>query len=393
MLVNMKCPSCGATMQFDDTRESMDCPYCGSKVANLTEQVNINQNVNVSGTVVHVQDRTNEPNLYISYNTNNPSVGMMFRIVSNGVKGACVNGQTLSYHLNQGPHTIVLKIGKKNYNRDIVIPPDNQPVRIYAAFNGRGQITVDQPNVSPVSASSAGGAQTSQVQNPVPRPAGKPKSPLSILAFVLSLTFYLSWAGAGLGAVETFVLDKEKEKNHIFSFIAMGLGLLLTISLIANLAGGGSKSKKAEATVATTTAAVTVEETQPTTAATTAATTQTTVDVVAQTEDTDEETDEDTDVDSGDENGDIDPELKKFLDSYEAFMDEYIEFLVKYEESPNDITLITEYATMQIKYAEFVKTCENYEAEEMSEADSAYYLEVITRINQKLIDASVTISE
>ena len=63
MLVNMKCPSCGATMQYDDSMASMDCPYCGGKVANVAEQVNITQNVNVSGTVVHVQDRSNDPNL------------------------------------------------------------------------------------------------------------------------------------------------------------------------------------------------------------------------------------------------------------------------------------------------------------------------------------------
>ena len=37
MLVNMKCPSCGATMQFDDTQSAMDCPYCGGKVANITD--------------------------------------------------------------------------------------------------------------------------------------------------------------------------------------------------------------------------------------------------------------------------------------------------------------------------------------------------------------------
>ena len=95
MILNMKCPSCGATMQFDDTQSSMDCPYCGGKVANIAEQVNITQNVNVSGTVVHVQDRSNDPNLFISYNTNNPSVGMVSRIVTTGVKGSYVNGQTL----------------------------------------------------------------------------------------------------------------------------------------------------------------------------------------------------------------------------------------------------------------------------------------------------------
>ena len=288
MLVNMKCSSCGATIQFDDTKESMDCPYCGSKVANLAEQVNITQNVNVSGTVVHVQDRSNEPNLYISYNTNNQGVGLVFRIVSNGVKGALVNGQTVSYHLNQGPHTIVLKIGKKNYNRNIVIPADNQPVRIYCAFNGRGQITVDQPNVSAPQNAAAGSVSAPQMQ--APKPAGLPKSPLSILAFILSLTMYLSWAGAGLGAVDIFVLDKKKEKNHTFSYVAMGIGAFLTICLIISLAK--PKDKTSETTVPVA-AETTIEETQATTTTTTAKET-TAAETTSEPEETDEEADEDT---------------------------------------------------------------------------------------------------
>ena len=384
MLVNMKCPSCGATMDFDDSKESMDCPYCGSKVANITEQVNITQNVNVSGTVVHVQDRSNDPNLFITYNSNNPSVGMVSRIVTTGVKGSYVNGQTQSYHLSQGPHTIILKIGKKNYSRDIVIPPDNQPVRIYASFNGRAQISVDQPNITSTPAGvAAGGAGQVAVNNVAPKAPGKPKSPLSILAFVLSLTFYLSWAGAGLGAVETFVLDKQKEKNHIMSFWAMGLGAFLTICLIVSLAGGGSKKTDTSAT--TTIAPVVVTEASETVAATT--TTATTVVTTEATEGDDEDDDDDTESDG------VTPELKAYLDSYEAFMDEYIEFMTLYKENPTDIAYVTQYATMLAKYAEFAHAIEEYDTEEMSDADMAYYIEVTTRVSQKMMDASLDMSD
>ena len=255
-------------MQFDDSQDSMFCPYCGGKVANIAQNVNINQQVNVSGTVIQVQDRSNDPNLYISYNTSNPSVGMVSRIVSTGVKGTYVNGQTLSYHLNQGQHTIILKIGKKNYSRNIVIPADNAPVRIYASFNGRAQISIDQPNVtvSPVNVSTGRSAPITQSvsvpQTNVPQTAGRPKSPLSIVAFVLSLTVYLSFIGAVLGAVETFVLDKEKQKNHVFSYIAMGLGVLLTFYLFSH--GIGGASKKSDVITAPTVADTTIEETQAT---------------------------------------------------------------------------------------------------------------------------------
>ena len=239
MLFDMKCPSCGASMQFDDSKESMFCPYCGGTVSNIAEQVNINHNINVSGTVVHVQDRSSDPNLYISYNTNNPGVGMVTRIVDTGVKSTYVNGQTLSFHLAQGQHSIVLKIGKKNYERTIVIPPDNTPVRIYASFNGRAQISIDQPAVTtnpnaPIS------EQTSYV--PSSTPNRMPRSPLSIVAFVLSLTGYFSWAGIGLAIVETFVLDKEKERDHKFSYIAMVVGAIMTIGLLFYLARNGASS-------------------------------------------------------------------------------------------------------------------------------------------------------
>ena len=250
-------------MKFDDSRDSMFCPYCGGRVTNIAQQVNINQNINVSGTVVHVQDRSNEPNLYISYNTNNPGVGMVTRIVTNGVKNTYVNGQTLTYHLSQGSHTVILKIGKKNYSRNIVIPQDNSPVRIYASFNGRAQISIDQPNVSSVQqpiqvqqtpvAQRPIQTQTSNVQTAIPqvqtqaRSIGKPKAPLSILAFILSLTFYLSWAGAALGTVEVFVLDKNKEKNHIFSYIAMGIGTFFTLCLLFGLTGSGKTNTETTA--------------------------------------------------------------------------------------------------------------------------------------------------
>ncbi|MBP5654724.1 MAG: zinc ribbon domain-containing protein [Clostridiales bacterium] len=145
MIIDMKCSNCGAPLRFDDSRQVMFCGYCGHKLVYIPEQMNINHQVNVSGTVQHVQNRFNDPNLYITYNTSNPAIMMVTRIVSTGMKNTYVNGQTLSFHLKQGKQLIVLKIGKRNYNREIVIPPDNSPVRIYASFNGHAQISIDQP--------------------------------------------------------------------------------------------------------------------------------------------------------------------------------------------------------------------------------------------------------
>ena len=93
----------------------------------------------------YVRDTSKDPNLYISYRTTNPDVLMVTRIVSSGIKHTYVNGQEIPFRLLQGPQTIILKIGRKNYSREIVIHPSNSPVRIYASYNGRAQISIDQP--------------------------------------------------------------------------------------------------------------------------------------------------------------------------------------------------------------------------------------------------------
>ena len=84
----------------------------------------------------------------------------------------------------------------------------------------------------------------------------------------------------------------------------------------------------------------------------------------------------------------VDPDLKAFLDSYEAYMDEYCEFMEKYDSS--DATMILQYAEMIKKYDDLEKKAEAYDSDTMSATDSAYYLEVMTRINAKLADVADT---
>ena len=148
-VVPSTCGSCGRSLtRFENSKVFKFCPYCGGDVYasgssnSVSRSVPLYSQMNTRG---KNSQKSNEPNLYISYNTINPSVGMVTRIVSTGVKNSYVNGQTLSFHLPQGAQAIILKIGMKNYRRDVVIPPSNAPVRIYASFNGRAQISVDQP--------------------------------------------------------------------------------------------------------------------------------------------------------------------------------------------------------------------------------------------------------
>lgn len=83
----------------------------------------------------------------------------------------------------------------------------------------------------------------------------------------------------------------------------------------------------------------------------------------------------------------VDPELKAFLDSYEQFMDEYIVFMKKYMNDPgNAITMLGDYAAIMEKYEDFAEKIDKYDEKEMSTADAKYYLEVVNRCNQKMLD-------
>lgn len=87
----------------------------------------------------------------------------------------------------------------------------------------------------------------------------------------------------------------------------------------------------------------------------------------------------------------VTPEFKKAMDKYEEFFDEYAEFMEKYANSDNPASMMKEYSEYMTKYTETMQAFSECEDEEMTEADSLYYLEVQTRINQKL--ASINIPE
>ena len=91
----------------------------------------------------------------------------------------------------------------------------------------------------------------------------------------------------------------------------------------------------------------------------------------------------------------VTPELKEFLDSYEAFVDEYIEFMNKYNQNPTDATLLAQYMDYMTKLADFEKKANDYAAQEsqMSTADYNYYIDVTTRCTQKLLQVSADLSK
>lgn len=83
----------------------------------------------------------------------------------------------------------------------------------------------------------------------------------------------------------------------------------------------------------------------------------------------------------------VNPELKAYLDTYEAFMIEYVEFMKKYsEDSGNAILMMADYLKMLERYQEFAEKLDEYKDEDMSTEDMKYYMEVMNRCNMMLLD-------
>lgn len=83
------------------------------------------------------------------------------------------------------------------------------------------------------------------------------------------------------------------------------------------------------------------------------------------------------------------PEFKEAIDSYEAFFDEYCEFMKKYNESPDDLTLLAQYAEYIAQYTDTMSKMEALDDGEMNDAETKYYIEVTSRINQKLLEIAL----
>lgn len=77
-------------------------------------------------------------------------------------------------------------------------------------------------------------------------------------------------------------------------------------------------------------------------------------------------------------------DFKEAMDSYETFVDEYCEFIIKYRDNPGDAGLLADYAAYMEKDAEFTEKIDKWENEDMNDAEWTYYWKVMTKVSQKL---------
>lgn len=95
-------------------------------------------------------------------------------------------------------------------------------------------------------------------------------------------------------------------------------------------------------------------------------------------------------------NGDyslVTPEFKEYMDSYENFYDNYIEFMKKYNSDDANVTeMMLDYTNMLSDLSKWTEEIDKIDESTLSTADDAYFILVTLRIEKKLLDASISLS-
>lgn len=86
------------------------------------------------------------------------------------------------------------------------------------------------------------------------------------------------------------------------------------------------------------------------------------------------------------DNNAIRPDVKEAIDSYEAFVDTYCEFMKKADYG--DMAWLAEYAKYMSKLSDYEKKMDAIKEKDLTKAENDYYLEVLMRCSKKMLDAA-----
>ena len=89
-----------------------------------------------------------------------------------------------------------------------------------------------------------------------------------------------------------------------------------------------------------------------------------------------------------DSSGSVSASVKEALDSYEAFVDEYIAFMQNFENSSDTTGMLTDYMDYITRLTDLSEKMDSMKEDDMSDADMAYYTEVMLRCSQKMLQAA-----
>ena len=80
-------------------------------------------------------------------------------------------------------------------------------------------------------------------------------------------------------------------------------------------------------------------------------------------------------------------DFRATMDAYETFMNEYVDFMLAYSsDSSNVVSMALDYADMMARYSEFADQVDAIDENSLSADDLAYYMEVMGRVNARLLE-------
>lgn len=80
-------------------------------------------------------------------------------------------------------------------------------------------------------------------------------------------------------------------------------------------------------------------------------------------------------------------DFRATMDAYEAFMNEYCDFMETYgSDSSNVVAMAADYADMMARYEDAMEQIDAIDEESLSADDLAYYMEVMGRVNARLLE-------
>ncbi len=78
--------------------------------------------------------------------------------------------------------------------------------------------------------------------------------------------------------------------------------------------------------------------------------------------------------------------FRAMVDEYEAFMNQYVDFMVKYQGSDDVVGMAVEYGKMMSQYGDWAEKIDEVDENALSNEDAAYYLDALNRVNQRLLE-------
>jgi hypothetical protein len=88
----------------------------------------------------------------------------------------------------------------------------------------------------------------------------------------------------------------------------------------------------------------------------------------------------------------IRPEFRKTMEDYEAFYDEYIAFMQKYQNSDNSLSMMSDYMSLLNRMSEWESSIDKIDERELSDEELMLFNDVNLRVASKLNHAALTMN-